>query len=348
MMTYERISSLVDEGQVKTGKQLSIHANTIATLFSLLFKMTRFGLPIIKGLITIVIVALFFYIGRELVNLYRMPNSSNLTNVSSTFDTADGRALTVRFGNTSSTFLQQKFTGSKEDVCQALELACREMTRKSSLPTDTPGSAEAALLKTRLPQLLNEATEENIHVLRIDPQNPIVVGIRLIPNYVLNPNYSSGGGRIVCWGFATPADGNLWNIRVVSRTGNVTKYGVASIDIPPGSTKLLQMASPEGQESLAFKNDLELSEQIDHFNRILHAARWEIIRDWDLNSNHGTATFARNDNAKKQIAQIHIRRKNSTNSETETDSWWGIINMTNYNKDKDKDFIQHQSSHIWK
>ena len=308
----------MDEGQVQTGKQLSIHANTIATLFSLLFKMTRFGLPIIKGLITIVILALFFYIGRELVNLYRMPNSSNLTNVSSTFDTADGRALTVRFGNTPSTFLQQKFTGSKE----------------------------AALLKTRLPQLLNEATEENIHVLRIDPQNPIVVGIRLIPDHALNPNYSSGGGRIVCWGFATPADGNLWNIRVVSRTGNVTEHGVASIDIPPGSTKLLQMASPEGQESLAFKNDLELSEQIDHFNRILHAARWEIIRDWDLNSNHGTATFARNDNAKKQIAQIHIRRKNSTNSETETDSWWGIINMTNYNKDKD--FIQHQSSHIWK
>ena len=177
----------MDEGRVQTGKKLSIHANTIATLFSLLFKMTRFGLPIIKGLISIVILALFFYTGRELVNLYRMPNSSNLTNVSSTFDIADGRALTVRFGNTPSTFLQQNFMGPKEDACQALELACREMTRKSPLPTDAPSSAETALLKTHLPRLLNEGTKENIHVLRIDPQNPIVVGIRIIPDHPLNP-----------------------------------------------------------------------------------------------------------------------------------------------------------------
>jgi hypothetical protein len=308
--------------------------------------MIRFGLPIIKGLITIVILALFVYIGQQLVTLYRVPNSGGVTKLPSTFGTTDRKGLSLQFGNSSSTFLQKTFSGSRESACHELELACRELTKKSSLPTDTPNSAEITLLKARLPQLLNEAADENIHVVRIDPENPIVVGIRVIPDHARSLQRNDyGGGRIVCWGFATPIDEHVWNIRVVSRTGNAAKNGVASIDIPPGSIKLLQMASPEGQESLAFKNDLELSEQIGHFNRVLHANRWEMTRDWDSSLNHGTATFARGDNSKKQIIQIHIRRKKRTNNQAKGDSWWGIINLTNYNKDND--LIPHQTSHTW-
>ena len=293
--------------------------------------MNRLRLPIIKGLITLVILAIFFYLGRELVELYRVPAATNLLRE---FDSSRASPISVRFGEAPGTFLQQEINGNKQAACIALERACYELAEKSPLPTSKPSDAETALLNAHLPISSDSKPKEDIRVLHIDSQGLIVFAIRHDADGRHHTQTDPGiNGRVVCWGFATPIQSDRWNIRVVSRTGNSTENGVASINIPPGSTKILQIASPEGPEILAFKNDLELSEQIDHFNRILSANRWEAMRSWQSGPNHSMATFVREDELTKQIAKIHIRRKKTQPSGSNFDAWWGIINLTNYNKD---------------
>ena len=286
---------------------------------------------VIRGSLTILILLIFTYLGKQIVLLYEPVPPLKVSPALPVFSEAHaGQSTIVQFGNAPHAILQQEIYGDKALALRQLREACRKAATWSSDPDGIPSSAETELLQSLLKDKIIDDSGEGVIVCSIDPDAPVFVGIRYAPQNVAEPvNDLSHQARIMSWGFATQTQKDRWKLRVVSRTAvndNPSK-DASVLALPPGSRQLLQMRSANGESVLAFASDSELGKQIIFFDRFFENGNWKQNHAWHTSDHSGQGVYTRNLGQRSETAHIHLHRKFSSIKNEPQDKWWGIINL---------------------
>ena len=286
---------------------------------------------VIRGSLTILILLIFTYLGKQIVLLYEPVPPLKVSPALPVFSEAHaGQSTIVQFGNAPHAILQQEIYGDKALALRQLREACRKAATWSSDPDGIPSSAETELLQSLLKDKIIDDSGEGVIVCSIDPDAPVFVGIRYAPQNVAEPvNDLSHQARIMSWGFATQTQKDRWKLRVVSRTAvndNPSK-DASVLALPPGSRQLLQMRSANGESVLAFASDSELGKQIIFFDRFFENGNWKQNHAWHTSDHSGQGVYTRNLGQRSETAHIHLHRKFSSIKNEPQDKWWGIIHL---------------------
>jgi hypothetical protein len=286
---------------------------------------------VIRGSLTILILLIFTYLGKQIVLLYEPAPHLEVPPALSVFTGARaGHPVIVQFGNAPHSILQQEIHGGEDIAIRQLREACRKAATWSNFPDGIPSSAETELLQSLLKDKTINASDEGVIVCSIDPDAPVFIGIRHAPQNVAEPVKDlSHQARIMSWGFATQTQKDRWKLRVVSRTAvndNPSK-DASVLALPPGSRQLLQMRSANGESVLAFASDSELGKQIIFFDRFFENGNWKQNHAWHTSDHSGQGVYTRNLGQRSETAHIHLHRKVSSFKNEPQDKWWGIINL---------------------
>ena len=286
----------------------------------------QLGQWIVKGLLSVVILAGFIFLGQQISLLYEPPPTGALASQTLTsFDTK--QPVVVQFGDASHAISQQEILGNPFTATDNLRKICHAAAKRSSFPQDEPSDAERTLLHSLL---LGETTGDTygVTVCAIESGSPIFIGIRHPLQETTNAD-PSDIARIVAWGFATQTQANRWKLRVVSYASpaeNATEQSFV-IALPPDSQRLLQMSSPDGDSVLAFTSACDLDQQIVFFNRFFKNNHWEQHRVWRTSGRTGQGVYTRIQGSRSETAHIHLHRELPSPEGEGQDQWRGIINL---------------------
>ena len=285
----------------------------------------------IRGSLTILILLLFIYFGKQIVVLYEpIPPLSTPPALPFVTGASTAHPTIVEFGNAPHAMMQQEIYGGKELAIRRLREACHEAANWSSVPVGIPSPAETTLLRSLLTDKTMDESDEGVIVCSIDPDAPVFVGIRHAPQDAAEPFKDlSHQARIMSWGFATQTQKDRWKLRVVSRTAvNDNPNKAASVlALPPESERLLQMRSANGEAVLAFASESDLGEQIIFFDRFFENGNWKQYRAWRTSDHSGQGIYTRNLGQRSETARIHLHRNFTSIKNEPQDRWWGIINL---------------------
>ncbi|MEC7500630.1 MAG: hypothetical protein VX970_02785 [Planctomycetota bacterium] len=294
----------------------------------------RYIPSILKGIVSVIIVALFVVLGKNISKLYQ--TASFKPDAISLVPGAEiGGPITVRFGDAPFTIFRQEIDGDLTTASTYLKKVCFSITENSGYPRDMASSAEQTLLQNLLNKK-NQHAVDSVRVCALSPGNPTYVGIKSKPVDHSKIDLIQES-RIVAWGFATQVANHRWKLQVVSYESpeNITGLGSSmNVSLPPGSQRLLHMDSPTGESVMAFTSRSNMEAQIEFFNEFFEANEWKQKNQWSISQNNGYGTYIRlRDNGTQRIT-IHLQRNqmnpkgNPQNGDQA--NWQGIISLVRH------------------
>ena len=295
---------------------------------SLLRKKIIVVMKIIASVITL---SIFTYLGSQIVYLYSpltdAPNArpAHLT----TFESPTLNLIEVQFGDLPIGLNRMQIKGDKQTALDQLELLCQKATARCKIPISPPSKTESALLGSL--ESNADITDADIIVCRLKSINPIVVGIKnSIQSDKQNNHNRNSNPRILAWGFAIKDKKDTWDLRVLTKSSTLVGGGSQpfTIDLPPGSQKILQMQADHGDLVLAFKNNQTIAAQMDFFDIFFFERKWVKESQWQTTPNgqeiryHKTAITGQ-----RKTAEIHLQRSAENDNDIHYSSW-GLISTT--------------------
>lgn len=212
-------------------------------------------------LATAIVVLIVVLFGRQLVALWRPPQSFQTPQAENQLAAFDDpfTPLQLEFGNSPMVLHRQPFLGDQDAALRQLCQACAEQLEKLPWPASkTVPAAEAALLArvTKRPPLKLVPPDGALY--QLDDSMPFVVGTKKGAGGLPNGSVGNLAERVVTWGIAVPGPDEGWTLYSFGTRGDEVHAesaasSVASVPLPPGAERILTMRWPSGGRVTAFR-----------------------------------------------------------------------------------------------
>ena len=261
---------------------------------------------VIKALLTVVILAIFLYLGYHLEQFSGLNSQSSTKSTRLPANPSLTSPMTVRFGEAAHALYHENFVGNEEQLLERVQVACHQMAAARAFPNTEQSEAEKNLLNTlHVSQYTTKG--DGILVFQTDSTLPLFVGLRYatndLPDQVTREMVHQA--RIVSWGFAVPTATNEWKIRVVGKREQESENGLSTY-LPPECGKLLQLDAGNGDSTIAFTSTDSLAVQMESFDQHFSTRDWEQSSPWNVSDDHGLGIYERVVGNRVEKARVHI------------------------------------------